>query len=193
MKALSLRQPWGSAIVYDDKRIENRRWPLLRNGMTALDKMLPRGERFAIHGSMTKIGKFLKPDAEMVESTVSRPMTPAQKDIRGCVIGTAKVIDVIRATHPKQPVETRRGWPIYELNPADRDRIVYDTTWTDLAAAVLTPLLLKQDQIDRWWMGPYALVLDEVKTLKTPVACPGRLYFWDLPPDVEAAVKEQLP
>lgn len=43
----------------------------------------------------------------------------------------------------------------------------------------------------RWYMGPVGWVLDDVRTLATPVPCRGAQGLWTLPADVEAAVMAQ--
>jgi activating signal cointegrator 1 len=41
--------------------------------------------------------------------------------------------------------------------------------------------------------GRFAWFLDETRRLSTPAPCRGALSLWDLPADVEALVREQLP
>lgn len=47
------------------------------------------------------------------------------------------------------------------------------------------------DQL-RWWIGPYAWVLADVRPLTTRLPCKGRQKLWALPADVERGVLEQL-
>lgn len=48
------------------------------------------------------------------------------------------------------------------------------------------------DDQRRWFLGPIGYVLRNVRALEVPVACKGRLGFWTLPDDIEAAVRAQL-
>jgi hypothetical protein len=36
----------------------------------------------------------------------------------------------------------------------------------------------------RWWMGGYALVLEDIEEFATPIPCRGHLGLWTPPPDV---------
>lgn len=47
-------------------------------------------------------------------------------------------------------------------------------------------------QGDPWFSGPFGWVLTDVQKLPKPVACSGMLGLWNLPPDVEAAVRVQV-
>jgi hypothetical protein len=103
---------------------------------------------------------------------------------------------VLRSTNHKKEIETRRGWKVYGLDPQDQERFLYDMQLKDLPLGGMVGhvegLSNRHDQIKRWWLGPFALVLDDVKPLAQPIPIGGRLYFWDVPPDVEGQVKEQL-
>ncbi|HEX4954775.1 MAG TPA: hypothetical protein VF017_15390 [Thermoanaerobaculia bacterium] len=44
----------------------------------------------------------------------------------------------------------------------------------------------------RWFMGRYAWQLAGVLALPRPVPCRGQLSVWQLPPEVEARVREEL-
>jgi hypothetical protein len=44
----------------------------------------------------------------------------------------------------------------------------------------------------RWFFGPFGLVLKDVRALAKPVPCNGSPVYWQLPRDVEPAVREQL-
>jgi len=45
----------------------------------------------------------------------------------------------------------------------------------------------------RWFFGPIGYVLRDVVALKRPVLCRGWQGFWNLAPELERAVVEQLP
>jgi hypothetical protein len=43
-----------------------------------------------------------------------------------------------------------------------------------------------------WFQGEYGFLLENPRPLVRPVYCRGALGFWNLPPEVEALVREQL-
>lgn len=49
-----------------------------------------------------------------------------------------------------------------------------------------------EDPQSRWWVGPYAWVLDGVKKLPKPIPCRGRQGIWKVPEDIHAEVVRQL-
>lgn len=80
MRALSIREPWASAIVYGPKRVENRGW---RD-----DSIV--GERIAIHAEIDDAG----PEARHL--CRQRGHDPDEVEERpGCIIGTARVAAIV--------------------------------------------------------------------------------------------------
>lgn len=41
---------------------------------------------------------------------------------------------------------------------------------------------------DRWWSGPYAFVLDDIRPIVMPTKIKGALSFWRLPDDIAAEI-----
>lgn len=67
--------------------------------------------------------------------------------------------------------------------------VVRDVTEEEVGTGALRDL---PDQ-RRWYMPPQiGYVLTNVRTLREPVGCKGKLGFWTLPDDVERAVRNQL-
>lgn len=181
MKALSFRQPWGFAVTHLGKRIENRVWTWLKHGYKRFVEAehLHAGEVFAIHASATKPEPY---DFEGVETAagVAFEMLPAEASIRGKLIGVATVIDVLRSDGKIVDGTAEKKFPHYVMREDDRQRYL----------AGSGPKLL--DQLMRWWLGPYALVLDNVRILPTPLEAKGALGFWTMPPELEKSVTDQL-
>jgi len=83
-----------------------------------------------------------------------------------------------------------------ELPPASRAEGIVGTLVVDRVIGgvrfsidvVLEPLLLSS-----WFFGPFGWVTRDLFELKMPILCPGMLGLWTLPPDVEVAVRRQLP
>lgn len=42
---------------------------------------------------------------------------------------------------------------------------------------------------DRWYMGDYGWVIDDLKELPTPIMCPGALSLWNVPSDIVAKIR----
>lgn len=51
---------------------------------------------------------------------------------------------------------------------------------------------LYDDSIERWFVGPYGWVLDDVVALPRPIEWPGAQGLWHMPPALEQQILEQL-
>ncbi len=180
MKALSLRQPWAWAIARAGKRLENRTWVSLRGGI----KSVPvAGQHIAIHASKTQ--PMLEDELGCLAASGVGAL-PAEAQVYGAIVAVAKVVDVLRcvASVASEREDGGEVWPRHEIDMGDWIR--FESTWprgpTDAA-----------DQVKRWWLGPYALVLDEVYAFE-PIteyqggAVKGALGFWNVPTDLEHLV-----
>ncbi|MEO0859222.1 MAG: hypothetical protein AAFY65_01315 [Pseudomonadota bacterium] len=87
-KALSVRQPWAWAILFAGKDIENRSWQAVNHGLAV------RG-LIAIHAAkgMTKAEYD---DAAKFMASIGVTCPPPANLWRGAVIGTVRVVDVVR-------------------------------------------------------------------------------------------------
>jgi hypothetical protein len=85
MRALSIRQPWASLIVYAGKNVENREW-----------KTNYRGP-ILIHASkgMTKAEKENAFECAEFDCDVSPALLASMPMERGAVIGIAKITDCV--------------------------------------------------------------------------------------------------
>lgn len=92
-KALSVRQPWAWAIIHAGKDIENRSWQAVNHGLRV------RG-RIAIHAAKGMTREEYEDAAEfMSEIGIACPQ-PADL-LRGGIIGSAKVSDVVSQSESK--------------------------------------------------------------------------------------------
>nr|WP_321482314.1 ASCH domain-containing protein [uncultured Cohaesibacter sp.] len=86
--ALSVRQPWAWAIILAGKDVENRSWQAVNHGLNV------RG-RIAIHAS-----KGMKRDEYEATAAFMRSIgvecPPAADLLRGGIIGSVEVIDVVK-------------------------------------------------------------------------------------------------
>lgn len=183
MKALSLIQPWAWAVARGHKHIENRVWTWLRNGLPALRRQVAENERIAIHASSTKprvrdivgVSRALgMTDVEFTQRFGNEAFRP------GVITATCTVDDVLRCNPSDLDREHDDDqWPLYGLRDEDRDRYLAGATGSG-------SLEFRRDQLARWWLGPYALVLGStlaVPTDRDPVFAIGRQLFWRLHPE----------
>lgn len=84
MKALSIRQPWASAIIQLNKDIENRTWGTSYRGP------------ILIHAAKTMTGAD-QAAFEEVAHVAGVKFRPLQTLPLGCVIGQAEIVDCVRA------------------------------------------------------------------------------------------------
>lgn len=190
MKGLSFRQPWGWAITYVEgaiaKRIENRTWRTLKGGLPPVN--MPLDTDFAIHVSATKP---YDDDYDGVLAGIGAPdpfNPPPTFDLRSAIIGVAQIAMVLRCVGAMTIVDGTedKPFPHYVINPSDRDKFLYDLRLPLTTAE-------RHDQLRRWWLGPYAFVLWNVRKLREPILeVKGALNFWDVKPEHEARIKELL-
>lgn len=189
MKALSLRQPWAYAVLALGKCIENRRWLWLKHGFRDDGCAgIRRGEQIALHASATKPKDY---DWDGVEASIDRFLTADERDTvdvqRGHIIGTARVVDILRTDDARSIVEgNEEKFPHYVIRPDDYARFVRKS-------AVLPkqddPEYLNQlQQLKSWWLGPYAFVLEDVQMAINPLPAKGALGFWEVPNDIASSL-----
>lgn len=89
--ALSVRQPWAWAIIYAGKDIENRSGAAVGKGAMA------SGRRIAIHAAkgMTR-DEYM--GAASFMHTLGVVCPPARELLRGGIIGSVRVTDIVRAS-----------------------------------------------------------------------------------------------
>lgn len=80
MNCLTVCQPWGAGIVHGDKEHENRTWYTKVRGA------------LLIHAGLSE--KWMTPQAIAL---CSDRCTREQMSFRGCIIGVANLVDVVRA------------------------------------------------------------------------------------------------
>lgn len=87
--ALSVRQPWAWAIICAGKDIENRSWQAVNHGLRH------RG-RIAIHASKGMTREEYEDANDAICKITGRAHIPPARDLlRGGVIGSVEVIDVV--------------------------------------------------------------------------------------------------
>jgi hypothetical protein len=99
MRALTIRQPWASAIVHGPKRVENRK---RRPPQKAI------GQRFAIHAGAAVPSLQLLLQVQELWPELPWPFLPSQLDL-GSVIGVATLEGVVPASEAFF-IPQHRGW-----------------------------------------------------------------------------------
>lgn len=169
MRAISLWQPWATLVAVEEKRFETRHW-----------KTPFRGE-LAIHASKT-----FRSDCKRLAQTDR--FSKALK--RGCLKDSG-------------------------LNEQEQEAIPFDEILLPLGGVVAVVELVEIIPVEVWLQrhchrglvmekhvnefafgnyepGRFAWKLENVRRLKSPVACPGRQGFWTLSPEIEQQVIAQL-
>lgn len=149
-RALSLRQPWCDAVVRGGKRIENR---LKWTNSTFRGELLLHAAKGMTMAEYSDAVSF----AVERKLTAAWPRPPIDTLKRGGIVGIARVIGVVN--RPNHILNGRRDFMCWVDGQSPRD---------------LT------DDEKRWWMGSFALVLDDVRPLPF-VACSGSLGFFRVP------------
>lgn len=162
MKALTLWQPWATAIAHLGKDVENRTWSPPRALL---------GKPLAIHAGQRVDKDSL---AELLDQ-MRLGMIPNRPDLlsadrmpKGHVVALAKV----------------SGWLCsHELLPMlDPDRKIHQVGEATAAKVWTGP----------WWVGPVGWVFGRVLALPEPVPCKGAQGLWVLPQDVRDNVVRQV-
>lgn len=175
MQALTLWQPWASAIAAGAKQIENRSWSPPARVM---------GQRILIHAGKkwdgARAGDVLRAwYAERREN----PDVGAYPDMgRGlpfmALLCTARVRGVLTQTS----------------GPGER-LAVTPTMWADGELTDLDHLAARINRGDetaaRWFLGPVGWVLGDVLPFPTPIQCPGMQGLWTPTEDIQMDCLQQ--
>lgn len=163
MKALTLREPWASAVVFGTKRVENRTW------QPPADVL---GEFIAIHVAKTygpgerENSYHLDLEGLLPSNLASGGELLAKPPTLGCIIGLAQVVAVI---------------PQLGL---DEDAYITEQYDGKPRMVELAPWYIS---------GCYGWVLDNVASFPRPVPVRGMLGCWSVPESVEDELAAQTP
>lgn len=184
--ALSLTPPWTWAILHAGKRIENRDWRngCSRRGPIWLHAAQGIGSRAAFAQVVEAVWAatpFLPGGVDAVDrmredGTIVRcdrhVHAVGPKLARGAIVGRANIVGVVERAPNVDKGEF--DWMVFREHGQSVPRAMTDTERA-------------------WWMGGFALLLEDVVALTEPVPCKGALGFWKVPEDVEAKCLAQLP
>jgi hypothetical protein len=92
--ALSVRQPWAWAIIFARKDIENRSWQATNHGLKQRGRVAIHASKGMTRGEYDEASSFMRETMDIC--------CPSARDlIRGAVIGSVEIIDVV--THSESP------------------------------------------------------------------------------------------
>lgn len=162
MKALTLWQPWATAVAHLGKPVENRTWA----PPSAL-----LGKALAIHAGKRVDKEAL---AELFEQMRDGVIPRRPELLSTKVMPVGAVVAVARVS----------GWAqSHELIPhLDEKRSFQGITAAQANEVWASP----------WWCGPFGWVFGRVLALPEPVPCSGAQGLWTLPPEVRANVLSQI-
>lgn len=190
--AITLWPEWAAAIAWLDKRTENRlwqpdmaalgpgRWICIHAGVTVGGLPRPLKGREAFERHLLEREHALEDVVEMAEEAGWSP-----------VFGGDAPHDMLSGTCARlaELVKPGPGEPGAVAVPAERILLpVYGAV-----VAIARVVGADRDQRTAWDVpGEWHWRLDSVKRLRTPVFCRGQRSVWQLPEDVERAVRAQL-
>lgn len=169
MKALSLTQPWATAIALGSKRVETRSWATRYRGLVAIHAakgyrvgdLIYYGCCWNWCGALWATGKRLG-DRQPLEDVL--PF--------GAIVAVAKLVACRRT----------EDFTVGELDTPRRPAgaepdVAQFYEWTERQMGDFSP-------------GRFGFALDAVIPLRAPVPCKGALGLWTVPRDVQLLVEE---
>lgn len=115
--ALSVRQPWAWAILHAGKDTENRDWRHPNPGLKF------RG-RVAIHAASGMTQHEYLNAADFIDTTASHVRCPPPHElVRGAIIGSVDVVDVVRYRGPATAEQLQSPWFVGPVGLILRDPV----------------------------------------------------------------------
>lgn len=117
MRALSIKEPWATAIIHGNKDVENRTW-------RRVDVI---GEVIAIHASLTPASDLSRQVFEGLAHCFDEGPHDPSIEAPGCILGTARVVDIMFESKEKGKVdlglfpwfEGPYGYVLADIEPLD--------------------------------------------------------------------------
>lgn len=178
MKALSLWQPWASAIAVGAKHIETRSWSTAYRGPLAIHaaKHFVWAEMDALHRSRTWAGALWPLQWGLhAPAPWEQINAPLQSKLPlGAVVAVCNLVDCRpTSSFTVHELDTRRRHP--GMSPIIAS--LYE--WTER-------------QMGDFTLGRFGWVVQDVQMLKAPIPCRGSQGLFDLSPEVCAKVNAMV-
>ena len=158
MKALSLRQPWASAIACGSKNIETRHWSTSYRGPLAIHaaKRCVKAELIHLHGHWNWCAALKLMGVQMGQKEALWDLLPF-----GAIGATCDLVDC-------RPTGSFTGTEIdVPRYPSAADSYGSWNYWTERMMGNFSP-------------GRYGWVFSKVEMLKTPIPCRGRQQLFEV-------------
>ena len=181
MKCISLWQPWASLMAIGAKRIETRSWPTNHRGP------------LAIHAAK----KWTRELAELCRTDPFRSVLESNNIMRpddlpmGGVVAVVHLYDCWRV----ERIERADANITPELDASIAATLRFaGNTEADIQEALKPALTPQERAFGDYSVGRFGWLTESkfLRRLAAPVPCVGHQGIFNLPPDVEAAVMEQI-
>lgn len=158
MKAITLTQPWASAVALGSKRIETRSWSTSYRGPVAIHaaKGFKVFELLHLNCCWNWIGAMWPTGVRMGNGPTFETTLPF-----GAIVAVTNIIDC-------RPTGSFTQAELDEPRQPDDKEFGHLYKWTER-------------QMGDFSLGRFGFVLDRVRALKTPVPCRGMLGLWNVP------------
>lgn len=176
MKAISLWQPWASAIAVGAKHVETRSWPTAHRGTLAIhaakrcifDELCHFASSWSWTGALWPLKWGMHPE----QSKEERDAPLASKLPFGAIVAVCELAACRRTDDFTQGELDKRRLP-------DKESAPHLYAWTERMMGDFTP-------------GRYGWVLVNIRMLPTPIPCRGAQGLFNLPDNVLRQVQEAL-
>lgn len=164
MRAISLWQPWASAVALGSKRIETRHWSTDYRGPLAIHaaKRCVKGELIVWHCSWTWCGALAPLGVRMGQNEQLWEFLPF-----GAIVAVVNLVDC-------------RSTEAFDQAALDKIRFAADSLgkWTERQMGNFEP-------------GRYGWVLDDIRPLKEPIPFRGAQGFFNVPDGILATASKE--
>lgn len=169
MKALTLTQPWATAVALGSKRLETRAWSTNYRGPIAIHaaKGYKVGELLWLGSSWSWVGALWGAGLRMGKGPSIREALP---------FGAIVAIATLESCRPSEEL-TVGELDSFRSAPGCDNPHLY--TWTER-------------QMGNYAPGRFVFGLRSVVMLQRPVPVKGALGLWNIPPAIEAQLHEQV-
>ena len=168
MKAITLTQPWATAVALGSKRIETRSWKTNHRGAIAIhaakgysvDDLLHKSSSWTWCGALRDAGLTMGGGSNLID------LLPFGAIVAVANLGDCRPTDSFTQGELDQP-----------RSPGGDRHDLYN--WTER-------------MMGDYALGRFGFRLDDVRRLERPISCRGSLGLWNLPTLAERELMEQL-
>lgn len=191
LAALSLWQPWASLMALGVKTIETRPpWAMRLRHLIGCDLAIC-ATKSEVPEEVAVVGmpEFHEP---LTMDLFGRRVMPANVRAalpRGSVLAVVRVLEVLPMVNEPEEVDFAPCIVVHGPNDVDLWH-PSEEPGAEHFAGLITDV--EEAAFGDYAPGRVGIITDNVRRLAEPVPCSGRQQVWNLPADVEAAVREQV-